>query len=274
MKKIISVCLVLLLLASLCICVHAEEKTSFADAVELMEYWGEVGYPDDVGSIYSTDGTPNHLTVQLIGDTDGSRAAEIAAMLDDPGTITFEAGLFSDKDLHAISENIRTELMPNDDAIKSCSVGWGKKGGFGVSGQELRVVVNVEEARVEEYAASLAQRYGEAVVVEAAKERAEPMEEAADITDDAPAYTDGISDAAADTEKVSDAAPADAIPGLGASEKITDEAPADAVPVLGETGSDGISEKTESTIITTVLLVIAVLLAVILIVNFTRKKNP
>ncbi len=237
MKKIISVCLVLLLLASLCICVHAEEKTSFANAVELMEYWGEVGYPDDVGSIYSTDGTANHLTVQLIGDTDGSRAAEIAAMLDDPSTITFEAGLFSDQDLHAISENIRTELMPNDDGIKSCSVGWGKKGGFGVSGQELRVVVNVEEARVEEYAASLAQRYGEAVVVEAAKESA------------------------------------DATPSLGASEKISDDAPADAEPVLGETESAGISEKTESTIITTVLLVIAVLLAVVLVVNFTRKKK-
>lgn len=238
MKKAISLILILVLLFSLSLCAGAEEKTSFANAVELMEYWGEVGYPDDVGSIYSTDGTANNLTIQLIGDTDGSRAAEIAAMLDDPGTVTFEAGLFSDHDLHAISENIRTELMPNDDGIKSCSVGWGKKGGFGVSGQELRVVVNVDEARVEEYAASLAQRYGEAVVVEAAREQA-----------------------ASEAQSVSD------------SEKISSEAPADAQPGLSESDPERISEKTESIIISTVLLGILLVLLVVFVIYLIKKKN-
>ena len=266
MKKAISFILILVLLFSLSLSISAaEERTSFANAVELMEYWAEVGYPDDVGSIYSTDGTANNLTVQLIGDTDGSRAAEIAAMLDDPSTITFEAGLFSDQDLHAISENIKTELMPNDDGIKSCSVGWGKKGGFGVSGQELRVVVNVDAARVEEYAASMAQRYGEAVVVEAAKERAEPQEEAS-------SDLDFISDAdASDTEAIPDAPAADT--GNSADKESGDEAPADAQPGLGESEPVRISEKTESTIITTVLLAIAVLLAVFFVITFTRKKK-
>ncbi len=239
MKKAISLILILVLLFSLSLCASAEEeKTSFANAVELMEYWGEVGYPDDVGSIYSTDGTANNLTIQLIGDTDGSRAAEIAAMLDDPSTVTFEAGLFSDRDLHAISENIRTELMPNDDGIKSCSVGWGKKGGFGISGQELRVVVNVDEERVEEYAASLAQRYGEAVVVEAARQQA-----------------------ASEAKSISD------------TEKNASEEPADVQPAPSESEPERISEKTESTIITTVFLVVLLAFLIVFVTYLVKKKN-
>ncbi len=260
MKKVVSVIVVLILLASLSLCVSAEERTSFANAVELMEYWGEVGYPDDVGSIYSTDGTPEHLTVQLVGDTDGSRAAEIAAMLADPSTITFEEGRFTDQELHAISQNIQTELMPEDAGIHSCSVGWGKGGGFGISGRELRVVVNVDEDRVEEYAAVLAQRYGEAVVVEAARERPSEMENAS--TEPAP-------DAApsSDIEAIPNAEPA------ADPKKVSEEAPADAVPGLGDSAPEKISEKTESTILTAALLAIVLLLAIFLLIARTRKQR-
>ena len=46
----------------------------FANAYTLLQDWETNGYPDDVGSIYSTDGTPYNLTVQLVGDNFEARA--------------------------------------------------------------------------------------------------------------------------------------------------------------------------------------------------------
>lgn len=172
MKKLLCTALALCLLFALSANVFAAE---FANMYTLLQYWEENGYPDDVGSIYSTDGSPYNFTVQLVGDDITERADEIRAMLIDPSTVTFEKGQFTDKQLHEIRQEIQDTYMT--DGISSVSVGWGNAGGFGASGKELRVVVTTDEAHAIDLAQTLGQRYGEAVAVQIAAPEAEEIGE-------------------------------------------------------------------------------------------------
>ena len=103
MKKLACILMIICLAFAFHAVVQAAE---FANAYTLLQEWETNGYPDDVGSIYSTDGTPYNLTVQLVGSDFEARAEEIRAMLDDPSTISFEKGTYSDKQLHEISSEI------------------------------------------------------------------------------------------------------------------------------------------------------------------------
>ena len=89
MKKLICILLILCLAFALSANVLAAE---FANAYTLLQDWEENGYPDDVGSIYSTDGTPYNFTVQLVGDDIEARADEIRASYELLGLISFLTG--------------------------------------------------------------------------------------------------------------------------------------------------------------------------------------
>lgn len=168
MKKLTCVLLALCLLWALCLSASAAQ---YADVFELMTDWEMNGYPPDVAGICSTDGSADHITILLVGDDDGSRAAEISAMLEDPSTITFGVGSYTEAALQAIDAEICEEFINNnpDSGIFACGVGWGQNGGFGPGGNELRVVVDADPDRVEEYAGLFRERYGDAVVVEASE---------------------------------------------------------------------------------------------------------
>ena len=138
----------------------------YANALALFESWERDGYPADVAGVYSTDGSAEHLTIQLIGDTDGSREAELRAMLEDDSTVTFEPGTYSEQKLREIAAEISNEYLDSDAEVYSVGVGWGTDGGYGENGTESRVVVQASPARCEALRAALEAQYGDAVRVE------------------------------------------------------------------------------------------------------------
>lgn len=174
MRRIVSILLTLCLCLSLSSGVMA---APYADISALFQYWEQFGYPEDVAGVYSTDGSSDHLTVLLIGDTDGSREAEIRAMLNDDSEVTFEPGTYSQERLQQINQEITDGYLYEGSGVYSCGIGWGADGGFGESGSEFRVVVTVDETRLEEYTAAFSGVYGDAVVVEAGEQPVLTMEE-------------------------------------------------------------------------------------------------
>ena len=255
MKKLICIALTLILLLCLSSAVFAEGAEKFSDMFALLEYWGENGYPDDVGSIYSTDGTYGNFTVQLVTDDLEARAAEIRAMLEDSSTVTFEKGTFTDKQLHEISQEIRDEYMVEGSGITNVAAGWGSGGGFGPSGQEMRVVVTAEEDKLIELAQTLGQRYGDAVIVQPVAQQTETAEES-ESEPETP--TQSEADQKADAQAAADSQSAD-----------DGQTAADGQTVTTETGR--ISEKTESTILSITFIALGALAGFLIV--FLRRKN-
>ena len=252
MKKPICVVLTLVLLLCMSSAVMAEGPEKYANMMELLEHWEEVGFPDDIGSIYSTDGTYGNFTVQIVSDDFDARAEEIRSMLADPGSVTFERGQFTDKQLHEISAEIREQYMTEGSGITNVTAGWGRSGGFGPSGQEMRVVVSADEDKLIDLAQELGQRYGDAVIVQPSS---------MDQTQDEPEQT------------------AEADPGESAAEpsqQLISPAPEDQTdtPTTGmpDPNAGRISEKTESTILSITFIVLGAL-AAFLIIFFRRKKR-
>lgn len=248
MKKLICIALTLILLLSLSSAVFAEGAEKYADMFALLEHWEDVGFPDDVGSVYSTDGTYGNFTVQLVTDDLEARAAEIRAMLEDSSTVTFEKGTFTDKQLHEISQEIRDEYMVEGSGITNVAAGWGSGGGFGPSGQEMRVVVTAEEDKLIELAQTLGQRYGDAVIVQPVAQQTEDETTAAESEP-----------AASDVETASSD---------GESQTLISPAP-EAETGNSETGR--ISEKTESTILSITFIALGALAGFLIV--FLRRKN-
>ena len=153
-------------LLCLALCTAAFAAT-YSDVVALFEDWEQNGYPADVAGVYSTDGSADHLTIQLIGDTDGSREREIRAMLADDSGVAFEAGTYSEQMLQEINEEIvAAYLNGTDSGVYGCGIGWSNEGGFGESGKESRVVVQVDRACYDELSQLFREKYGDAVYVE------------------------------------------------------------------------------------------------------------
>ena len=253
MKKLICVCLILCLSLALSAGVLAAQ---FANAYTLLQDWEENGYPDDVGSIYSTDGTPYNLTVQLVTDDFEARADEIRAMLDDPSTISFEKGTYTDKQLHEISSEIADAYVKEGTGVQSVAVGWGSNGkGFGASGKEVRVVVKVDDEKAIDLAQELGQKYGEAVFVEVSREDPEPMEEAEPAEE-------------AEPEEEAAAAPEEA------EDQLISPAPAEDAGA----GTGTVSEETEARIISITFAVMGALLVfsiifLIIFLNIRKRRK-
>lgn len=149
---------------------------TYADIQELFVEWEMNGYPDDVESVYSVDGG-GRLCVLLVNDTP-EREAEIRAMLSDDSNVSFGSGSYSNNEMKAVQNELVEEYMGGDSPVVGCGIGWtsrnGEVTGFGESGKESRVVVEVLEAQAEEYATLFEERYGGIVVVEPCGERATP----------------------------------------------------------------------------------------------------
>ena len=183
MKKF--ACILLTLCLLLCLRIGAA-AAQYANMFALLLDWEANGYPEDVGGVYTTDGTSENFTVLLVDDDDHSRENALRAMLEDDSTASFAPCQYSISQLQAISTEIQDARMSSDKDIYSCTLDWGSEGGFGASGRELRVIVTVPEARVAEYASQLSEKYGDAVVVEAgapAQTDAAPAEAGADAAE-------------------------------------------------------------------------------------------
>lgn len=260
MRRIIAV------LFALCLClslVTGVMAAPYADISALFQHWEEFGYPEDVAGVYSTDGSAENLTVMLIGDNDGSREAEIRAMMNDDSGATFEAGSYSQERLQSIHDEITEFYMYEGSGIYGCGIGWGMDGGFGASGSEFRVIVTAEEDRVEEYRSMFSRIYGDAVVVEAGEPPVFTMEEEMQLATELP-------EAPAEHDLYGDLTDEP----IEAPQKELTEAPAaeEAAPEIGQTPDDADA----SGMSTAAVLLIAgavLIVAVIAVIVLRRKKK-
>ncbi len=139
----------------------------YSDIYALYESWEQNGYPDYVAGVYSTDGSYDNLTVQLVGDTDGTLEDQLRSQLERDDSLTVESGSYSYNRLLEIQDEIVQEYMlQGDGTIVGCGVGWGSDGGFGPSGKESRVVVTVRPENLDTLKEEFQSSYGAAVVVE------------------------------------------------------------------------------------------------------------
>ena len=165
------------IMAMILICVLSFATTALAlgeykNVSELFEYWETNGYPNYVGTVYSTDGSMDNLTI-LIVDDNGTKADEIRSMLVDASGVTFGTAEYSHNELLKVNNEILEKYMSKDQNIYSMGLGWGwgtvdgKTTGFGESKKESRVVLTVDESVAQEYANKFHEIYGDMVVVEA-----------------------------------------------------------------------------------------------------------
>lgn len=255
MKKLICVLLTLALALCLSSAVLADSPEKYDTMFDLLEHWEEDGFPDDIGSIYSTDGTYGNLTVQIVGDDIEARADEIRAMLADPSTVTFEQGQFTDKQLHEISAEIREKYMTEDSGITNVAAGWGRSGGFGPSGQEMRVVVSADEDKLIELAQTLGERYGDAVIVQPSSMDQTQTDSEAETGETEPEAAASEPEAAAE-------------PAATSEPEGQDDAPTTGMP---DPNAGRISEKTESTILSITFIALGALAGFLIV--FFRRKN-
>ena len=150
-----------------------EPKTRFDSVSSMLEYWETFDCePEWVSSISSTSGG-EAMTLLLLEGYEG-RADEVRTMLPVGAALTVETGgKYSDLELKRINAEIADNYMPPADGvpvIASCGVGWhtvdGRAVGFGESGRENRVVVDVLREHAEKYRALFEAMYGDRVVVE------------------------------------------------------------------------------------------------------------
>ena len=163
MKKLFGALLALAMALSCTTPVFATYQSIY----DLYAAWEQDGYPDYVAGVYSTDGSAEHLTVQLVGDTDGALEAQLRGQLLDDSALTVEPGTFSHNELLQINQEIvETYMIQQPGSVVSCGVGWNADGGFGSSGKESRVVVTVLADDADAFAQLMKDAYGDAVVVE------------------------------------------------------------------------------------------------------------
>ncbi|NLJ69930.1 MAG: hypothetical protein GX328_00500 [Clostridiaceae bacterium] len=183
MKKLIAFLIALTCILSFSITVLATDSNSdsefivqessinhvtYENIAALYEHWETNGYPDYVGFVYSTDGSTNNLTVLLVGD-DGTAEDQIRSMLINDSGLSFGSAKYSYNELMTIANEISSEYFENNKLFYGLSVGWGGVGdgapGFGDSGREARVVVEVDSSIFAEYTKLFKELYGDKVVV-------------------------------------------------------------------------------------------------------------
>ena len=172
MKKLITILLIIAALFSISVTAFAANDSpdeQFSNIADLVQYWEEIGYPDYVGNVYSTDGSTENITILLVND-DGTAESQIRSMLVDASGVSFGEAQYSYNSLLAINNEIVQKYMIDEQKVNSVSVGWtsidGKVTGFGKNGKEARVVITVEENVLAEFTDEFKQLYGELVIVE------------------------------------------------------------------------------------------------------------
>ena len=162
MKTIRFFCLFLAAALLLAASAFAQYQTAYG----LYEDWTTNGFPDYVAGVHA-QGSAESLVIQLVaGEED--KAEQLQAQCDE--TLQFIYGAaYSYNELLRIQEEIVSRYMGADRPVVGCGVGWqsvdGAAGGFGESGKEFRVVVDVLEAEAQDYAKQFADAYGDAVRV-------------------------------------------------------------------------------------------------------------
>lgn len=166
MKKALSILMALALLTVPALA-FAEDGGMNA-AQELTALWADENYPDDVGGIFY-DNVSEKCGVLLTSLSD-ARESEIRTLVSDPDSVFFVACSYSFGELLAVQHEIEDTYLPTGE-LSGVGIGWlsgdGGVTGFGESGYEMRVTVNVRTEYYDQYAALFGEMYGDKVYVEA-----------------------------------------------------------------------------------------------------------
>jgi hypothetical protein len=178
MKKLIAFLIALTCILSFSMTAFAADSDSnkslspvsdkYENIAALYEHWETNGYPDYVGFVFSTDGSTNNLTVLLVED-DGTAENKIRSMLISDAGLSFGSAKYSYNELLAIADEITSDYLEKNDLFYGLGVGWGGVGdgapGFGDSGKEARVYIEVDKSIFAEYSKLFEEVYGDRVVV-------------------------------------------------------------------------------------------------------------
>ena len=182
MKKIVTILIVLMCILSFSVTALAADSddseflgqepllnhVTYENIVDLYEHWETNGYPEYVGFVYSTDGSENNLTVLLVGD-DGTLENQIRSMLISDSGLSFGSAKYSYNELLAIADEISSDYLEKNKHFYGLGVGWGSANdgapGFGDSGKEARVTVEVDKSIFAEYTKLFGKLYDDKVVV-------------------------------------------------------------------------------------------------------------
>ena len=136
-------------------------------ADELLGQWLREGYPDYVGGVYFDEASGQN-TILLVN---GLGEADVRALLTHPDSVRFESCTYAYPKLLQVHDEILEQMLAayerGNSKIYTLSIGWGQEGGFGESGNELRVVVGVDRAEVGTYRTTYAEKYQDRVYVQA-----------------------------------------------------------------------------------------------------------
>jgi hypothetical protein len=113
------------------------------------------GYPDDIGGVYSADGSVGNLGV-LVVNPSPERTAELLEIFSEVTPCKY-----SYNELMLVHQEI-VALMGPESLIYGCGIG----GFHGPSGKEFRVTVSVDESAFDRYTAEFAALYGDMTHVE------------------------------------------------------------------------------------------------------------
>ena len=164
MKKYICVMLVLALLAV------PVQAAQYESVVELWSDWSMNGAPEWFCSASSTDGTMDHMTFVV---TSAEAEEELRSMLPEDAAleVVVSETAYPQTELLAIQEEIINTYMNGEQPpVAGVGIGWatidGEVAGFGESGREDRVVVNVLVDYMDTVGAEIQAAYGDAVYLE------------------------------------------------------------------------------------------------------------
>ena len=136
--------------------------------IDMFEQWEREGYPDDIGGRFfdSYTGSVGILVV----DPTPQRIAELREMFGSDVIIT--PSKYSHNELRRVHSEISEMMFSNPDSgIYGVGIGWtrtdGVVHGFGESGKEFRVVVQVDESAFDHYSIGFMNRYSDRVFIEA-----------------------------------------------------------------------------------------------------------
>ena len=164
MKKFICIMLVLALLAV------PVQAAQYESVVELWNDWSMNGAPEWFCSASSTDGTMDHMTFVV---TSAEAEEELWSMLPEDAALTVivSPDAYPQAELMRIQNEITETYMTGDQPpVAGVGIGWatidGEVTGFGESGREDRVVVNVLADYMDTVGAEIQAAYGGAVYLE------------------------------------------------------------------------------------------------------------
>lgn len=137
----------------------------FTSPGALFRYWNREGWPETVGGMWSLDGSMDRMAVAVV-DADEAVMADIRALMADPDSLEFAACKYSYDQLEQALFQIETEMKGG----ARCILGAGRAvrgNDFTANGQPVvRVTISTLYDGAEEWADTLAQRYGDMVELE------------------------------------------------------------------------------------------------------------